>query len=96
MIIPKKTWVYFLSSKDQVLEKNLIFHQEVERISGHKIGILRSDNGGEYTSKAFYLYCASFGIFRQLSQPYTPHHNGVAERKNRTILDIVRCLLANR
>ena len=68
----KKTWVYFLSSKDQVLEKFKIFHQEVEHISRHKIGIHRSNNGKEYTSKAFYSYCASFGILKQLSQPYTP------------------------
>ena len=92
----KKTWIYFLSSKDQVLENFKIFHQEMERIFGHKIGILRTNDSQEYTSKAFYSYCASFGILWQLSQPYTPQHNGVAERKNRTILDIVRCLLVDR
>ena len=91
----KRTWVYLLSSKDQVLEKFKIFHQEVEHISGKKIDTLRSDNAGEYTSKAFSSYCQSFGILRQLSQPYTPQHNGIAERKNRSIIDIVRCLLAN-
>ena len=89
----KKTWVYFLSTKDQVLEKFKFFHKEVERITRNKIGTLKIDNGGEYTSKAFYSYCASFGILRQLSQSYPPQHNGVAKRKNRSILDIVRCLL---
>ena len=91
----KKTWVYFLSSKAHVLEKLKIYHQEAERISGKKIDILRSDNGGEYTSKAFSSYCQSFGILRQLSQPYTPQHNGIVERKNRNIINIVRCLLAD-
>ena len=46
----KKTWVYFLSTKAQVLEKFKAFHQEVERMSSHKIGTLRTNNGGEYTS----------------------------------------------
>ena len=92
----KKTWIFFLSSKDQVLEKFKLFHQEVEHLSSFKIGTLRIDNGGEYTSKAFYSYCTSYGILRQLSQPYTLQQNGIAERKNRSILDIVRCLLADK
>jgi hypothetical protein len=56
--------------------------------------MLRTDNGGEFTSREFSDYCATHGIQRQFSQPYTPQHNGVAERKNRTLLDIVRCFLA--
>jgi hypothetical protein len=55
--------------------------------------MLRIDNGGEYTSRLFSQYCKDQGILRQLTQPHTPQHNGVAERKNRTLLDIVRCSL---
>ena len=91
----KKTWVYFLSSKDQVFKKFQIFLHEVERLSGKKLGTLRMDNGGEYTSKVFFSYCANVGILCQFSQPYTPQHNSVAERQNRTILDIVRTFLTN-
>ena len=65
----------------------------VEKTSGHRIMTLRSDNGGEFTSTAFQNYCSLHGIKRQFSQPYTPQHNGLVERKNRTILNIVRCFL---
>ena len=92
----KKTYVYFLSSKAQVLEKFKLFHQEVERLSKNKIGILRTDNGSEYTSRDFSSYSASVGILRQFSQPYTPQNNGVAERENHNIFDIVKCFLAKR
>ena len=68
----KKTWVYFLFSKDQVLDKFKLFHLESKRLSGHKLKTLRLDNGGEYTSRAFSSYCAQAGITRQFSQPYTP------------------------
>jgi transposase InsO family protein len=48
--------------------------------------VLRSDNGGEYTSKAFLDYCAAVRINKELIVPYTPQQNGVAKRKNRTIV----------
>jgi transposase InsO family protein len=89
----KKTWVYFLNSKSECFQTFRSFHQEVEKTTGQKLLILRTDNGGEYTSKEFSSYCSKRGIKRQFSQPYTPQHNGVAERKNRTLLDIVRCFL---
>ena len=64
-------------------------------MSHHKIDILRTDNGGEYTSQAFSSYYESCGgILRQLSQPYIPQHNGIAKRKNRNILDVVRCFFS--
>jgi transposase InsO family protein len=56
---------------------------------------LQFDNGGELKSHAFSTYYSKIGIKRQFIQPHTPQHNGVVERKNRTLLDIVRCLLAD-
>ena len=91
----RKTWVYFMTSKDQVFEKFKLFLHESERLSGKKLRILCSDNGGEYKSKIFLSYCANAGIIRQYSQPYTPQHNGIAERRNRSLLDIVRSLLSD-
>ena len=61
--------------------------------TGRKIRALRSDNGGEYTSKEFDEYCRHEGIQRQLTVPYTPEQNGVAERKNRSIVGATRALL---
>lgn len=63
-----------------------VFHQT-------KIRILRSDNGGEYTSSAFDNLLKSRGIQRQLTIPATPQQNGVAERYNQTLLNTARCML---
>jgi hypothetical protein len=57
---------------------------------------LRTDRGGEFTSNSFNEYCSNEGIKRQLTTAYTPQQNGVSERKNRTIMNMVRCLLAAR
>ena len=65
----------------------------VEKISRHCILKLKSDNGGEFTSLTFKSYCSTHGIQKQFSQPYTPQHNGLAERKNWTLLNIVQCFL---
>ena len=57
------------------------------------IKILRSDSGGEYTSKEFTSFLSDKGILHQKSCPHTPQQNGIAERKNRHLLEIVRTLL---
>ena len=54
---------------------------------------VRSDNGGEYVSKAFTKFCAEKGITQQMTNPYTPEQNGVSERLNRTIIEAVRSML---
>ena len=54
---------------------------------------MRSNNGGEYTSKEFDAFCVLEGIKRQLAVPYTPQQNGVAERKNRAIVGAARSML---
>jgi transposase InsO family protein len=58
-----------------------------------KIRVLRSDNGGEYTSKEFMDFCAGEGIRRDLTVPYNLQQNGVAERKNRAIVGATRAML---
>lgn len=54
---------------------------------------LRTDRGGEYNSTAFVEYCKESGIKRQLTAAYTPHQNGIAERKNRSIMNMTRRML---
>ena len=54
---------------------------------------MRSDRGGEFLSEEFKTYCVENGIQRQLTAPYTPEQNGVAERKNRTVVEMARSLL---
>jgi transposase InsO family protein len=65
----------------------------IENLSERKIKILRSDNGGEYTSKEFVNFCKDVGIKRELTTPYNPQQNGVAERKNRTIMEVVKTMI---
>jgi len=54
---------------------------------------LRSDNGGEFTSNEFSEICKKAGIKRELTSPYNPQQNGVAERKNRTIMEAVKAMI---
>jgi hypothetical protein len=85
--------VYFLKSKDEVFRKFKEFKALIENLSERKIKILRSDNGGEYTSKEFVNFCKDVGIKRELTTPYNPQQNGVAERKNRTIMEAVKTMI---
>jgi hypothetical protein len=82
----QKTWIYFLKNKDGVLAKFQEFKAQVENLTGRKIKVLRSDNGGEYTSKDFNNFCIEEGIKREYTVPYNSQKNGVEERKNRTIV----------
>jgi hypothetical protein len=92
----RKTWIYVLKDKSETLEKFKYFKALVENESGCKIQCLRTDRGGEYTSNAFNSFCISHGIKRQLTTAYTPQQNGVSERKNRTLLNMVRSMLTSR
>nr|GEU40983.1 hypothetical protein [Tanacetum cinerariifolium] len=65
-----------------------VFKNEVENQLGQKIKALRSDRGGEYISQEFKDYLKACGIVQQLTPPYTPQHNGVSKRRNRTLLDM--------
>ena len=65
----------------------------MENRSGYRVKTLRSDNGGEYTSKAFKQYLSEKGIRHQRTVPYTPMQNGVAERINRTIQERMTAML---
>ena len=60
---------------------------------GMKIKTLRSDRGGEFTSDKFTRYCLEHGIKSQLTAPYSPQQNGVVERKNMTVVSMVRAML---
>ena len=62
-------------------------------ISPEKLKTIRTDNGGEYTSRAFQQYLDDHGISHQLTVSYTPQQNGVAERMIKTLIDLVRCMI---
>jgi transposase InsO family protein len=65
----------------------------VENEMDSRIKCLRSDNGGEFTSKEFMNYCSNHGINRQFFVARTPQHNGVVERKNRTVQKMARTMI---
>ncbi|GJU46520.1 retrotransposon protein, putative, ty1-copia subclass [Tanacetum coccineum] len=86
-------YVYLLKHKHEVFETFKVFKNEVENQLGKIIKALRSDRGGEYINQEFKDYLKACGIVQQLTPPYTPQHNRVSERRNRTLLDMVRSMM---
>ena len=85
-------YVYLLSSKDEAVNAFKTYKAEVETQLNKKIKIIRSDIGGEYEFP-FEEICTEFGIVHQMTIPYTPQSNGVAERKNRSLKETMNALL---
>ena len=85
-------YVYLLKNKSYSFEKFKEYKAEVEKQlegKGESIKALRSDRGGEYLSLEFKDYLKKCGIVSQLTPPGTPQWNGVFERRNCTLLDMV-------
>jgi transposase InsO family protein len=89
----RKVFVHFLKSKDEALAKFQMFQAMAEKATGKCIKMLRTDNGGEFMSKAFTAFLESQGILHQTTAPYSPQQNGVAERANRTLVESARSML---
>ena len=87
-------YIYLMHYKSQALEKFKEFKTEVENQLGKTIKTLRSDRGGEYMDLHFQDYLIEFGIKSQLTVPGTPQQNCVSERRNRTLLDMVRSMMS--
>ncbi|GJY02588.1 retrotransposon protein, putative, ty1-copia subclass [Tanacetum coccineum] len=80
--------------KHEVFETFKVFQKEVENQLGKTIKSLRSDRGCEYISQEFLDHLKDHGIIAHRTPPYTPQHNGVSERRNRTLLDMVRSMMS--
>ena len=87
------TTVYTMKYKNEVFAKFKEYVAYVENQTNFKIKALRFDNGGEYISKEFHEFCSEKGISRQITSPYSPQQNGVAEQMNRSILESTRSML---
>ena len=85
--------ITLLKQKSEVFERFKEYQARVERETGKKIKELRSDGGGEYTGQLFQKYLAERGITQKIVPPYTPRYNGRAQQANRTIMEMVRCML---
>ena len=91
-------WVttYTMQRKSESFDKFKLFQAYAERKTGRKIKCLRTDRGGEYLSNAFSSHLGQSGVRRNLTAPYTPQQNGVAERMNRTLIELVRSMLSHK
>jgi transposase InsO family protein len=88
-----KADVSIVKSKDVVADELRRMILELENSTGKKVKFLFSDRGGEYIGHVLASWCASKGIKHNFSVPRTPEQNGVAERLNQTLNNIVRALL---
>ncbi|KAK8994239.1 hypothetical protein V6N11_045338 [Hibiscus sabdariffa] len=88
-------YIYLMRHKSEALERFKEFKNEVQNQHGKSIKALRSDRGGEYLSQDFDELLKGCGIVSQLTPPDTPQWNGVSERRNRTLLDMVRSMMSH-
>ncbi|KAM0887545.1 hypothetical protein ACQ4PT_028956 [Festuca glaucescens] len=88
------TSVYFIKTKDETQQIFIDFPTEVQRQHNVPILAIRSDNGSEFKNYTLNDFLSDEGIRHQYSAAYTPQQNGVAERKNRTLMDMARSMMA--
>ncbi|GJY84906.1 putative ribonuclease H-like domain-containing protein [Tanacetum coccineum] len=89
------TWVFFLTTKDETSEILKNFIKEIENLVDKKVKIIRCDNGTKFKNKVMDDFCREKGIRREYSIARTPQQNGVAERRNRTLIEAARTMLAD-
>ncbi|QRV80821.1 Pol polyprotein/retrotransposon [Ceratobasidium sp. AG-Ba] len=90
----RMAWIFVLKTKDQVFGSFKRWRAYIELSSGHRVKTLRTDGGGEYISNSIAAYLADAGILHQTTCPNSSQQNGVAEQFFWTLLDRVRCMLA--
>ena len=95
-------YLYLLHERTQSVDVLETFISEVERQLNRKVKVIRSDRGGEYYGKTsevgqipgpFKKLLESKGICAQYTMPRSPHQNGIAERRNRTLMEMVRSMV---
>ncbi|GKD55602.1 retrovirus-related pol polyprotein from transposon TNT 1-94, partial [Tanacetum coccineum] len=87
------TWVHFLRKKSQVHEVIMSFIRMVENQNDVKVKQIRIDNEIEFRNHELKSFCDEKGISQNFSSPYTPEQNGVAERKNITLIEAARTMM---
>ena len=86
--------LFLIKNKSKSFEKFKEFIAQVENQTEKSIKTLQSDRGGEYLSTEYTEFLKEHGIVSQLTPPGTPQLNGVSERRNRTLLDMVRSMMS--
>ncbi|UYV82907.1 hypothetical protein LAZ67_22001343, partial [Cordylochernes scorpioides] len=87
------TKIYLLKGKDEAYEKIKDYVISAHTDFGKNIQTIRTDNGREYVNRQVEDFLNQSGIKHQLTVPYSPAQNGVAERKNRSLMEMTRCML---
>nr|GEU74312.1 putative ribonuclease H-like domain-containing protein [Tanacetum cinerariifolium] len=89
------SWVFFLATKNETSEILKTFITGIENLINLRVKVIRYDNGTEFKNRVMNQFCEIKGIKRELSVARTPQQNRVAERKNRTLIEAARTMLAN-
>ncbi|GKD65693.1 putative ribonuclease H-like domain-containing protein [Tanacetum coccineum] len=89
------TWVFFLSTKDETSGILKSFITGIENLVDHKVKVIRCDNRTEFKNREMNQFCEMKGILRQFSIARTPQQNGVAERRNRTLIEATKTMLVD-
>ncbi|GJR39174.1 putative ribonuclease H-like domain-containing protein [Tanacetum coccineum] len=89
------SWTFFLGTKDETFYVLKEFIALIENQLNKKVKGIRCDNGTEFKNAKLIELCGEKGIKRDYSNPRTPQQNGVAERKNRTLIEAARTMLAD-
>ncbi|GKE57249.1 putative ribonuclease H-like domain-containing protein [Tanacetum coccineum] len=89
------TWGFFLATKDETSGILKSFIIGIENLVDHKVKVIRCDNGTEFKNKEMNQLCEMKDILRQFSVARTPQQNRVAERRNRTLIEAARTMLAD-
>ncbi|GKB60138.1 putative ribonuclease H-like domain-containing protein, partial [Tanacetum coccineum] len=89
------SWVFFLATKDETSGILKSFIIGVENLIDQRVKVIRCDNGTEFKNKEMNQFCERKGIKREFSVARTPQQNGVDERKNRTLIEAARTMLAD-
>jgi transposase InsO family protein len=89
-------WASFLVEKSSVPKSIKKIQVAAENKCGRKLRVFRTDNGGKFMSASFTEYFAGQGVERHHSAPHTPQQNGVVDRRNQSVVAMVRALLKQR
>ncbi|GJT95818.1 retrovirus-related pol polyprotein from transposon TNT 1-94, partial [Tanacetum coccineum] len=87
------TWIFFLKKKSDAADCIMSFIRKIETLNEVRVKELRSDNGTEFKNHKLEEFCDKKGISHNFSSPCTPEQNGVAERRNRTLIEAARIML---
>nr|GEU42206.1 retrovirus-related Pol polyprotein from transposon TNT 1-94 [Tanacetum cinerariifolium] len=89
------TWVFFLSTKDETSGIFKSFITRIENLVDHEVKVIRCDNRTEFKNRDMNQFCEMKSIMRQYSVARTPQQNGISKRRNKTLIEAARTMLAD-